>query len=333
MTQVRRILLIRLSSVGDVVLATAVLGGLRRQYPEAHIAWLVDRGYQDLLTRQPVLDQVFVFDAKGRHRGALGRKRLATEMGSVDLLIDLQNKARPLLLGRLLQPQKKIVWVKRRGWDLLRTLFGRGRILSAPHQVQRYLDLLGVAEKERSSQPTIFADPKRVAGFLAIKQSRTLVGIVPSARHETKTWPKEHLLVLAQACQEAGHELVFLSGPKDDARVFELGRSLPRKPILALAEGGLDELTALIASCDVVVSPDSGPAHMAAALNVPLVVLFGPTDPLRWAPLGKRVRVLSLNLKCSPCSNYGGPKCPEGSHSCLRQIHPHQVMEAIKEWL
>src|SRR5581483_9199377 len=88
-------------------------------------------------------------------------------------------------------------------------------------------------------------------------------------------------------------------------------------------------LAAAVAGCAAVVTNDSGPAHIAAAVGTPAVVLFGPTSPERWSPPGRLVRSLSLQLACSPCSNHGGERCPIGTHACLRDLGVEAVLAAL----
>ncbi len=334
----KNILLVRLSSAGDVVLASPAARWLRRRYPGAHLCWLVDAGYEDLVRRNPCLDRTAVFDYTGRHRGPSGIRRLAGELGPVDLLVDLQHKLRTSLLHTWLRPDRRLVLVKRRGMDLVRAMMGRDTILRGPHQIQRYLSVLGERlQGQDEFVPELAAEPELVerAREQATREAggRPLVGLVPGARHLTKVWPFEHLRSLAERCLQEGLAVALLGGHDDALLVDDLRRSLTSGPVLIRAGAGLDELAAQMAACALVVGPDSGPAHMAAALGVPVVALFGPTSPERWAPVGRRVAVVRLELACSPCSNHGGSTCPVGTFECMRRLEPGTVWEAVANLL
>ncbi|MBN2496389.1 MAG: glycosyltransferase family 9 protein [Deltaproteobacteria bacterium] len=331
----KRILLVRLSSVGDVLLATPVATELRRRHPDARISWLVDRGYGELVRCHPDVDAVCEFDFAGRHRGPAGIRRLATELGPVDLMIDLQHKLRTMLLKTCLRPAESRVWIKRHGMEALRALAGKDSILQGPHQIQRYLqaaDLDGDPIGER--RPVLRLDPEwqREAEALVgswASDGRPLVALLPGARHETKRWPLRHMAGLADRCCQAGLGVALLGGEEDAGPIRSLADCMQHAAAGVRAGGGLGLLAALLAACRAVVAADTGPAHMAAALAVPTVVLFGPTSPERWAPPG--ARVLRLGLACSPCSNHGGAVCPLGTHECMQALTPDRAWEALRD--
>ena len=110
--------------------------------------------------------------------------------------------------------------------------------------------------------------------------------------------------------------IVFLG---DKAEAIK-AQSLLQGPMLNQCGGTLESLMSWIAACSVIVSPDSGPAHMAAALEIPVVTLFGCTSPARWAPIGSNAEVVRIGLPCSPCSNHGLNTCPVGTLECMLQL-------------
>jgi len=335
----RHILLARLSSVGDIVLATPVAARLRAENPEAHMSWLVDSGYRDLVEHNPHIDQVLEYDYIGRHNGTSGVRRLAREIGPVDLMIDLQHKVRTLMLAAVLRPAERRVLVKRRGFGVFRALIGHDAILRSPHQVARYLAVLESGESESQQAPRPV--PQLRAAARDLEWARDLlggsdgpgpiVGLIPGARHETKRWPAINLARLADRCIAKGFRVALLGGESDGPVSRAVSDSMSGRPILVRAGGSLGQLAGLLGLCAAVVSPDSGPAHMAAALGIPVVALFGPTSPERWAPVGSRVKVVGMDLPCMPCSNHGSATCPEGTHECLAALEPERVWQALVE--
>jgi len=335
----RHILLIRLSSVGDVVLATPAAAWLRKRYPQAKITWLVDSGYLDLLRENPHIDRVLEFDRAGRHRGLIGIRRLARELAPVDLLVDLQHKARSVLLARFLQPTRKQTLTKRRGLGLLRAIWGGDEVLRATHQVERYLRVLasenGAGQEQQVPLLRVAEADRRYAADLLAKRKRTaaLVGILPGAGQSLKRWPIQQVVALADRCQRHGWQVALLGGEQEKNLLSELLRQLSAEPLLVNYQASLGQLTAILACCQAVVSPDSGPAHMAAALGVPVLTLFGPTAADRWSPRGSNCRVIRKELACSPCSNHGRGSCRLGSHECLQTLDAAQVFDALTEVL
>ena len=346
MSHQTHILLVRLSSVGDVILATPVARRLRKEHPDARITWLVDAPFVELIEHNPYIDRVVAFDHRGDHSGRRGLRRLAEQIGAIDRMIDLQNKLRTVLLAGLLRPARRQVLIKRKGLQVFRALAGRGEVIGAPHQVVRYLRVLdadlpdldsccqGIPKDLRTILRVDERQQRRVKEDLDQRQGEgLLIGLIPGARHGTKRWPVEHLTAVGDECSRRGWNVLVLGGLGDTERVKALSEAMSIPPLSETSRGSLGRLACLMAACDVVVSPDTGPAHMAAALGVATLVIFGPTSPIRWAPVGSHVRVVSLDLDCSPCSNYGASECPEKHHACLVDLTPNRVMETIDQLL
>ncbi len=341
-----RILLIRLSSVGDLVLAAPVAERLRSVYPQSRITWLVDSGYESLASLFTAVDEVAVFEHLARHRGPSGIGRLAQELGKFELVVDLQHKLRSAVLCSILNPQRKLSLVKRRGVELLRAMMGRDTVLREPHQAIRNLLVLekympgGVDPDDGLEGVTV---PKvRLSQELAVvvrtefKERfghRPIVGIVPDSRHYTKAWPYGHLQVLVNMCIEQGFGVVLLGGLDGSAGADFVSRSFSHEHLLTIQGEDLEHLAARISACSILVSPDSGPAHMAGVLGIPTLVLFGPTSAERWKPMGDRVEVMSMGLGCSPCSNHGSNSCPLGSVDCMSLLKPEQVFARLEKTL
>lgn len=332
MTQPERILIIRLSSLGDILLATPVIDRVRAAWPAAHVTFLVDRGYQDLVRTHPGLDAVVEFDAQGAHRGPQGIAMLSEALRPVELVIDLQHKVRSVLLSLLLRPARRLQLVKRGTTEVVRALLGQDSILRAPHQIERYLAVLEgqapPAPPDFTARPRLYPDPRWLADAAARlpEAGGPYAALVLGARQRTKLWPARHWEALGRMLRERGLRPVLVGDPANGVPAgpvaARLGGSLP-----VFEDGSLGDLAGVLSRCRVVVSPDSGPGHMAAALGVPVVTLFGPTSPERWAPRGERAASLSLGLSCSPCSNHGSGACPLGTLECLEALPPERVAE------
>ncbi len=326
--------IIRLSSVGDIVLATPVAAALRSAYPNAQISWVTDIHYLDLVRNNPHIDRAVGYDYLGKHRGPIGMSRLAAELKPVDLLIDLQHKVRSVLLSLHIRPTVRRVWVKRRGLQSLQALTGRKPLLRGPHQISRYLSVLEddlqnihdtgtclvVPPKHKDAARNLLGNPD---------EEQPVVALFPGGRHATKRWPIAYMIRLADRIQAAGCNVAILGSHEERPLIDAVVRGMHVLPGLVHAGGSLGLLAGLLSLCRVVVSPDSGPAHMAGALGVATVVLFGPTSPERWAPVGPKVRILSAGVACSPCSNYGGSTCPVGTLECMQALDPDGVWQTI----
>jgi lipopolysaccharide heptosyltransferase II len=325
------ILLVRLSSVGDIILATPAAALLRLRYPRARITWLVDAGYLDLVRQNPHIDEAVEFDYTGSHRGPGGVRRLADRLEPVDLLVDLQHKVRSLMLSAYLRPAQRRVLVKRRGFGIIKALIGQDAILGAPHQVERYLQVLELTGD--APAPVLIASEEEQEAAKSSLDGDDFIGIVSGARHPTKTWPVRHTAALADRCHREGYRVALLGGQEDGSLTGAVVNSMKSRPEYVRTGGSLGQLAGVLSRCRAVVSPDSGPAHMAGALGVPVVVVFGPTSPQRWAPRGPRVRVVRRELACAPCSNHGGASCPVDTLECMNDLGPEEVWKGLKDLL
>jgi lipopolysaccharide heptosyltransferase II len=222
---------------------------------------------------------------------------------------------------------------------LIRALVGKDVILKAPHQVERYFNVLGYDQEERDSyrlSPPLLRvgdqdqlEANAIVGRCGRKEP--LIGIFPGSRHPNKRWPVKKVASLADRCRQAGFSVAILGGEDDGFQSRAVSDCMAKTPELMHTGGSLGKLAGIISRCAAVVSPDSGPAHMAAALSVPVVTIFGPTSHERWAPTGPKSRVVRVELPCSPCSNHGGSSCPLGTLECMEAISPEQVWQTLSD--
>jgi heptosyltransferase-2 len=325
-----RILVIRYSALGDVVLATSVLEPLRRAYPDARIEWVTAAPFAPLLEGIPGLDAVHVLGRDGES----SPWRLAARLrGRFDMALDLQHKLKSGLIATSAAPQRAVFRRRTLGQGLL-ALVGQDPPLVRAHQTRLYAEAaahLGVGEP----------GPVRIA---LTKQARALaadalrgvegraVALAPGARWATKRWPAERFAAVADALAADGLQIVLAGGPGDRA-AFEAFRAAAKCRVAAdLSVLPLDALAAALARVQLLVACDSGPVHLATAVGTPVLALFGPTSVARWGPPPPG-RALALGLPCSPCSNHGGEVCPERHHRCLGDLTPEQVLKAAREML
>lgn len=326
----QRILLIRLTALGDVVLALPALSALRARFPEARIEWLVEAPYAPLLAGVPGLDGVVAYEKRGRHAGAAGWLALRSELAErgYDLVIDLQRKAKTVALAAGLGAPQVLGLRKRQGWGWVTAALGRERPATSPHVSELYLGALEALGVERGAPEVRLPVSARAREAAAPFLSRPWpVVIAPGATWATKRWSPRRFGELARALHDEGHAVVLGGGPSDREAVEE-ARAASGLPLQDTCDAPVEAWTGLLAASALLIANDSGPVHLAHALGTPVVVLFGPTAPGRWAPRDGPVRVLSLGLTCSPCSNHGTERCPLGTHACLEGLPADQVLEA-----
>lgn len=339
-----RILIIKPSSLGDIVHALPVLAGLRAAYPTAHIAWLVSTGFAPLLAGHPLLDEVIEFDR--RHYGRMLRSPRSffdfwrfvgrVRRGRFDLVIDLQGLFRSGFLARASGAPRRIGFADARElapWFYTQRVPGDR---SDTHAVDLNLALardlgLPVAPPcfPLGLRPQEIAAARQHLHAAAGEPVTAFTAVIPGARWESKRWPAQRWADLVAAMQPEGlPRPVLLGGPDERGFAARIRAACPVPLIDLIGQTTLRELTALISVAELVVCHDSGPMHIAAALKRPTVALFGPTNPARTGPYGDSARVAAYAVPCAPCYRRA---CPLGHHACMQQLRVESVLATVRE--
>ncbi len=201
------------------------------------------------------------------------------------------------------------------------------------------LEPLGVTAGDQTLRPRLFPGERErdnVAALLAPLAGKKLVALAPGSRWKTKRWPKEHFAALAQMVLEEGCGVVLVGGTEDRVEADFVESTIDHAAALNVC-GLLTELESceLLRRCSVLVSNDSAPVHLAAAMEIPEIVILGPTvSKFGFVVPSPKLRILELNyLSCRPCTPHGGERCPIGTHECLTNIAPRLALEAIHEFV
>jgi heptosyltransferase-2 len=340
MTKMKKILIIRLSSLGDVVLTTPVIRSLKQKFPQSQIFFLTKVQYQDLLKNDPNIFGVIGFDPQGKHRGISGFLKLVRQLKAFkfDLLVDLHANLRSLFIRHLLRVGTKTKYHKRR---LARFLLVHFKFLKTKPNpsIDSYLQTLekiGVNSLERAPRLFLGQDGENfLRDFLIekrIEKDDIVVGVHPGAKWETKRWTEEKFARVCQVLNNKPEVKIILFGDQKDQEVIERIRARAEdREVLTAVNLSLARFMSLIGRCDCFVTNDSGPMHIASALGVPLVAIFGPTHPqLGFSPIGSENVVLSANVECSPCSLHGEKRCRKKTRYCMDLIEPEMVADAVE---
>lgn len=330
MNRVERILVVRYSALGDVVLATSVLEPLRERHPGVRVEWVTDAVYAPLLEGLPELSAVHRLD-----RGGVGP---ALELGRAlagrfDVAVDLQNKVKSALVARAAAP-RRIAFRRRAPGRAVLAALGWDPPLERAHATELYAESLRALGVERPGRMRVWLSPSaRARAEEALAGApRPAVALAPGARWATKRWPAQRFAALGEALAAEGASLVLAGGPAD-AEALAAFRAACRAPVAAdLSSLPLDALAAALARVQLLVACDSGPVHLAAAAGTPVLALFGPTPPARWGPRPPG-RALQLAIPCAPCSNHGADRCPEGHHRCMLDLGADRVLAVAREML
>ena len=338
MPEFQRILLIKPSSLGDIIHALPTAAVLRGAFPSASLTWLVKREWAEVLEANPHVDHVMPLDFSMRGWSSAVR---AIRSGRFDLVVDLQGLFRSALLGWLSGAPVRVGFSGgREGSSLFYTR--RVPVPSALHAVDRCLMLawaLGASrEQSRRLEFPLPQDPaaeSRVTGFLlaeGIAPDAILAAVNPSARWPTKQWSPASFAAVADRLQVEGAVVVIVGARADRSVIEDVMGRMRRPPIDLGGKTGLKDLIALFRRLRLLITNDSGPMHLAAAVGVPVVALFGPTDPARTGPYGTGHAVLRSGISCSPCLRR---HCTNALRmECLTSIGPerviHEALEVIR---
>lgn len=342
----QRILCIKLKHIGDVLLMTPAIRALRRAWPGSAIAALVPRGTEEILRDNPDLNAVLVFD---RGAGGVGSWQVirALRKYGPDLVLEMGQGDREAVLGWLSGAQTRVGYAPGRSGGWRRALLTRLVPWNGgQHVVETNLDLVRACGIPAGAcRPVLIVRPEmreRMSVRLAsagLAPGEPLVVVHPVSRWLFKAWPEASCAgVINRLIRDAGVAVAMTSGP-GTAEVEAANRILSRveasrggRPVINLiGRTSLIELAAVLERAGVFLGVDSAPMHMAAALGIPVVALFGPSGEHNWGPWGGGHIVLASPYLCRPCGQDGclGTKRSD----CLEAISAQMVWEAVEPLL
>lgn len=304
--EARRVCLIKPSALGDVVQTLPVLSALRRRYPQAHLSWVVNRTYAPLLGGHPDGVELIPVDrrAKGRSRWR-GFVQLARRLrsGKFDLVCDLQGLLRSGVMAALTGAPRRVgLSSAREGSAWFYTDVVDVPTLDMP-AVDRYWLLvraLGAGESAKEFRLGLTAADQEWAAAQLARLGRPVLALHPGARWMTKRWPPAQFAALAARAQrECDAGVVLVGGPEEVPAARQIAAALEGPVQSLVGQTDLKQLAALLSQADLVVSGDSGPMHLAAAVGTPVVALFTCTSPVRAAPYGGGHTVVATQVDCA----------------------------------
>jgi heptosyltransferase-2 len=327
----RAIHVMRLSSLGDVILALPVVAALRRTFPAARISFWVKEEYVDLVRFDPAITHIHVLERDGRKLEDM--LSMSAELEDADLIVDLHGNLRT----RLLAFRQKSHTLRSPSYRIARSLLIHARWLSRPAPPS----VLARHAMAVSGIGVVPDGPPRVhAGPEAESWARTWlegwgsgappVAMIPGAAHATKRWPEAHWLALHERLRGAGQRLLYFGLEEDRARVPKLAARIALDDGARWCMERLPRVAALLSHCSNAVAGDTGLMHLAAARGLSVVALFGSTAPeLGFAPAGDGHAVLCRHEPCQPCTLHGRERCPRGHFNCMVGITAEQVAAEV----
>ncbi|MFA5940514.1 MAG: lipopolysaccharide heptosyltransferase II [Sinimarinibacterium sp.] len=321
----------RLSALGDLVFCTSLLEGLRRAYPDAHIAWLAQSGFADVLRDDPRLSELIAVPKDTlKSPTALWRLRRELRARRFDWVIDAQGLAKSRVLAWLAGGTRRVGFRSKEPLAfLLHEQVDKGGDAADIASEYRYLaERLTGAPAAAPRLPIATVAAERIAQAMpGLGLAAGFVALCPFTTRPQKHWPDAHWPELARRLSDAGlGPCVVFGGPGDRAHAEQLVAQMPAGSVNLAGRTALPDLAAWLAQARVVVGVDTGLTHIGIATQTPTVALFGSTCPYTRGAESP-LRVLYDGLPCAPCKRH--PTC-NGAFTCMRQLTPERVVDAAQ---
>ena len=327
-----RILLIRLSSLGDIVLTTPAIRAVRAHFPNAYIAMLVAKQSAEILRENPHLDEIITFDRDGKNKDTreMWRMNRLLRERKFTMAIDFQRKFRTEMLMYFSGAAKRI---------------GKGRFCTVrvheqgnKHATAHYFDLLHAAgiPAEDQSLELFLAEAERLAAAqqfdaTGVNNKTLTVGLFPGAGWKLREWMPERFAAIGdRLVAHFNANVLIFGGPKETELVQTVANFMNAHAIPFAGNLQVRELAACLEKCDLFLTNDTGPMHIAAAVGTPTISLFGPGNHIRFQPLGTMHQTLRHAVPCSPCKQFTD-KCKD--NICMKGIGVDEVWESISRTL
>ena len=343
-----KILIIRLSAIGDVVDVLPALRCLRSNFPESRISWLVEDRASAILSAHPDLDDVIVFPRKKWQREILKVKKAISTLSDIlsfyrklhgehyDLVLDFQGNLKSGIMNLITGTENRVGFGKGFSKEF-NYLFTRYRVYpqnKREHRIDKNLSLLkGIGFKAKFQNPEFPVsrpDQEYISHFIDEnnKCSIPLIIVNPctSKYGSYKRWPTLNYARLADMILEKYDvKVIFIWGPNEFEIVNEIISYMKQKALVS-CKTTIKQLIELVRRADLYIGGDTGPLHIASTLCIPTVAIFGPKDPILYGPYHENTAIINKELPCSPCRDR---TCSDPE--CLTTILPDEVFQAVNQ--
>lgn len=321
---INRLLIIRLSSLGDILLTTPLLRLIKTSFPHIEIDFILTSSYKDVLVNNPYINNIILYS---KDEPAKSIKELRSN--NYDLVIDLQNNFRSKKIRRRIRGEKLVF--KKPTLKKLILVKTKINLLKDAEQIPvRYANVFDDIKLDddgidllSTSEPSITFDP-----------NKKYVGICPGAKHFTKMWPIDYFIKLCRLLIKDGWNVVMFGGESDRKICAQIWKELP-EVINLQNNDDLLQTAADMKFCSAIFCNDSGLMHTASGVKVPVLVFFGSTvREFGFTPFNNKHLILeNSSLSCRPCSHIGKYKCPKVHFNCMNEITPQMAFDKLHELL
>jgi len=334
----KKILIVNVNWVGDVIFSTPFIRAVREHYPDSHIACLLHPRCIEVLEGNPRINEIIVYDEDGAHKSILGKARLLLYLRKAryDLAFILHRSFTKALLTKLAGIKERVGYATKNRAFLLTKVAEES--IEGSHKVDHFLNIaraVGIKPRDNSYEFFITdSDRDFIRGLLSankIAANDFLVVLCPGGNWNPKRWPQESFAKLGDALIEKFKAKIAISGASKDIGLAEkIGGMMNHPPVITCGKTSLKTLGALLERANLVVANDTGPMHLAVSMKTKVIALFGPTDPKITGPYGRGTyTVISRNETCEvPCYDLS---CKD--NSCMAAISVEDVLREAKAFL
>lgn len=325
-SKVTKILCIKPRGIGDIILSTIILENLKSFFPKAEIHYLTEKFAKPAVEHNPLVEKVHTME-KGESPFSVAL-RLRKE--KFNLILDLWSNPRTALITFLIHSKYRVGFSykgRKYAYNIPATS-SRGEVHSAEHNLEllKILEIPVISKNifySTSSDDKLFADKFFIHNKL---ENKFVIGIVPAGGWASKRCdPKKWIEICKSINEKFNITFLILWGPEDHADAIAIHNGLNGKSVIPL-QTWFNQMSALIEKCNLIIANDSGPMHVAAALKIPTIGIFGPTDPQKHGPYSKNSTfVIKEDLDCIICNHL---ECPI-QHQCMRELPVNKVLESL----
>lgn len=338
---IQKVLIVCTSWLGDTVITIPTIYGIRSIFPQAHISVLAKDANADILRAVPATDEVICFHKKKgvEKLSALVSTARTLKKKAFDLAIIFPRSLGTALMCFLARVPRRVGFNSSIRGIFLTEILQRDSDILSVHQVHYYKKLLEpIGNAQFPELPSLILpeiERKWAREFLFSKRSDSCtftIGLNPGSTYgDAKQWLPERFEELSRKLIEKhGCEIIIFGDSDTGTLAKKISAGLDGRVVDATGRTSILQLAALVQCCDVLVTNDTGPMHVACAVGTPVVAVFGSTDPVTTSPLGPDSVIVRVNIPCSPCLKR---TCPEGHHRCMHAVTVDDVEDAVLEQL
>lgn len=323
-SKLNKILIIRLSSIGDILLTTPLIRSIKKKNPAIQIDFVLKEEFFELVQNNRYLTNIHKYTKHSFEKQILIN---ALSSNKYELVIDLQNNLRSRAIIKSLHCQV-LRFKKNSIKKFLLVHYKINRLKDAPQIPIRYAEAAGVELDDEGLDFVTFHEPDP-----NLKTGEKYIGLCPGAKHFTKRWPIEYFVELGQKLESDGYKVIIFGGPGDDIMTGEIKNKL-RSAVNLCCESVLQS-GANMKLCEAIYTNDSGVMHLASAMKVPVISFFGSTvKEFGFYPFkAKSIELENKSLSCRPCTHIGRKTCPKIHFKCMKEIKPELAFNSLHNLL